>query len=128
MSGDGNVYTDSTFQHLYSGPGGYSITLTIRTDSGCIAERSLGSQVRIHPNPIAAFTVSPLEVSLLDPEVVVEDHAQDAVEWSYVVEGITIDEPLFRSRVHGWRSTDDHADRRFTVRVHGFNISYRHGK
>jgi gliding motility-associated-like protein len=93
--GDGNVYTDSTFQHLYSGPGGYSITLTIRTDSGCIAERSLGSQVRIHPNPIAAFTVSPLEVSLLDPEVVVEDHAQDAVEWSYVVEGITIDEPSF---------------------------------
>lgn len=34
-------------------------------------------------------------MSLLDPEVVVEDHAQDAVEWSYVVEGITIDEPSF---------------------------------
>jgi gliding motility-associated-like protein len=93
--GDGTVYMDSSFQHRYEQAGSYPISLTIRTDSGCVAELTLGSQVRIHPDPIAAFTISPLEVSLLDPEVLVEDVSQDAVEWSYTVEGLTITEPSF---------------------------------
>jgi hypothetical protein len=42
--------------------------------------------VRVHPNPVAAFTALPAEVSLMDPVVRIEDYAEGAVEWSYTVE------------------------------------------
>jgi gliding motility-associated-like protein len=93
--GDGTIYNDSAFQHTYSQAGVFPVSLTIRTDSGCIAERTLDSEVRIHPEPIAAFTVSPLEVSLLDPEVLVADRSQDAVDRSFSVEGLILTDSLF---------------------------------
>jgi gliding motility-associated-like protein len=86
--GDGSTYTDSAFIHRYVGAGNYAVSLTIATDSGCVAELAMDAPalVRVHPNPVAAFTALPAEVSLMDPVVRIEDYAEGAVEWSYTVE------------------------------------------
>jgi len=89
------VSLDSAFSRVFDVPGTYFTTLTIRTDSGCVAERSAEAPAAlvVHPIPVAAFTIDPLEVSLLDPEVVIVDGSQDAVSWTYEVEGILLDGP-----------------------------------
>ncbi|MCU0318637.1 MAG: PKD domain-containing protein [Flavobacteriales bacterium] len=89
------VSTDSAFSWASVIQGSYAVSLTVRTDSGCIAERTIDAPAPIEafPLPMAAFVVDPLEVSLLDPEVMIEDRSQDAVAWTYVVEGRVFEEP-----------------------------------
>ncbi len=86
---------DSAFSHVFELPGTYTASLTIRTDSGCVAERTLQapSSLVVHPLPVAAFVVDPMEVSLLDPEVAISDRSQGAVRWTYEVEGLLLDGP-----------------------------------
>jgi gliding motility-associated-like protein len=92
---DSPVSSDSAFTWSFAEVGSYSVSLTVRTDSGCVAERTLQgvAPVQVYPLPVAAFVVDPLEVSLLDPEVMIEDRSQDAVAWTYVVEGRVFEEP-----------------------------------
>jgi gliding motility-associated-like protein len=89
------VASDSSFAYRFDLPGSYEISLRIRTDSGCIAvqDLELPAPVVIHPLPIAAFLVDPLEVSLLQPEVQLSDRSQDAVTWTYFIEGQALEGP-----------------------------------
>jgi len=75
----------------------YSVVFTAATDEGCVDERSvvLPDWIEVFPKPIPEFTVTPDEVSLLDPRIEVKDYAQLAEEWSYVIEGITYTQPSF---------------------------------
>lgn len=95
--GDGGSATAEHPEHRYDAPGLFTVTLTVNTTSGCIAERTLvrPGQVRIHPNPVAAFTALPVTVSILDPWIDVVDHANGAVLWHYTVEESTITDPSF---------------------------------
>jgi gliding motility-associated-like protein len=95
--GDGTTLYGPDVEHIYPGPGSYSPTLTIRTDSGCVAELSMStpSMVTVHALPTAGFRIDPQEVSLLDPEVEVQDLSLGAVSWSYEVEDVQYTEPSF---------------------------------
>ncbi|MCW5899055.1 MAG: PKD domain-containing protein [Flavobacteriales bacterium] len=95
--GDGNTSTASDPVHQYQAPGSYTVTLTVNTTMGCIASdtRIRPDQVVVYPNPIAAFTALPNEVSVFDPVVSIEDFAYDAVSWYYTVDGQTYNSPTF---------------------------------
>jgi len=95
--GDGSTSSDPFTSHAYTDPGVYDVVLTVTTDEGCVDERTivLNDWIDVFPKPIAAFTVGPDEVSLLDPMIKVEDFSQLAQEWSYVVEGVTYTQPSF---------------------------------
>jgi gliding motility-associated-like protein len=95
--GDGETSTDDHPAHRYAEPGLYTVTLTVATDSGCIATDSVvrTAQVEVFPNPVAAFSALPREVSVFDPDIEVEDYSVDAVSWTYVVEGDTFLVPGF---------------------------------
>lgn len=95
--GDGAIANDGVTSHSYADPGVYSVVFTAATDEGCVDERSvvLPDWIEVFPKPIPEFTVTPDEVSLLDPRIEVKDYAQLAEEWSYVIEGITYTQPSF---------------------------------
>src|SRR5690606_5109344 len=71
--GDGGNSTDEHPLHIYEQSGQFTVTLTVSTDSGCVAQRTLSvpGQVTIFPNPVAAFTALPITMSILDPWVTV---------------------------------------------------------
>ncbi len=95
--GDGNVSTDEAPSHVYEEPGTYTVTLNITTLEGCVMEDSLTrvNAVTVYPLPVPGFRIMPSVVSVVNPEVEILDHAEEAVSWSYLVEGATVYEPSF---------------------------------
>lgn len=95
--GDGEQSSAAEPSHRYQAPGIYTVSLTVSTDSGCVASdtRTVPGQVVVYPNPIAAFTALPREVTVFAPDIRIEDHAQDAMLWTYDLEGITQYVPSF---------------------------------
>lgn len=95
--GDGHTSNDSLPRHTYTAPGVYDVRLTVSTDTGCVATRTLlkTSMVDAWPMPTARFTADPLVTSLLDPEVTFTDHSIDAVDWDFAVAGTHYDQAPF---------------------------------
>lgn len=95
--GDGTVVASNVVEHLYTSPGQYDVVFTASTDVGCVDEESivLPNWVDVFPRPVAAFTVEPDEVSLMDPFIAIQDYSQLVWEWNYEIEGITYTEPSF---------------------------------
>ena len=56
--GDGNTSTTNNPEHTYSTAGNYITTLTVQSDSGCIA--TLSKTVWVYPKPHAAFGIQPV--------------------------------------------------------------------
>lgn len=94
--GDGTQYNGPQIWHAYEQAGNFAARLTAATQTGCVEEVTVPvAAVKVFPLPVAEFTVHPPEVSLLDPVVKVTDHAQDAVQWTYTVDGHVVDGPSF---------------------------------
>lgn len=95
--GDGSQSTDSIPQHLYSGAGSYPVSLTVSTDSGCIASRTLvlPTAVKVWPQPIASATALPSVTTVLAPQVTFSDHSIHAGHLDFLVEGQHYDTTTF---------------------------------
>ncbi|MCB0758525.1 MAG: PKD domain-containing protein [Flavobacteriales bacterium] len=95
--GDGGISTDSIPDHVYEAPGTYDVSLTVATDSGCIASRTLTlpGLVSVWPQPVAMATAIPMVTTVLDPEVTFRDYSLDAEKWDFLVEGIHYDTTAF---------------------------------
>jgi len=95
--GDGASSTEAEPQHQYAASGVYTVTLTVSTNSGCISSNTLvrPAQVEVFPNPVAAFSALPREVSVFQPDISVQDFSVNAASWEYEVEGSTFLTPDF---------------------------------
>ncbi|MEO8590857.1 MAG: PKD domain-containing protein, partial [Flavobacteriales bacterium] len=95
--GDGTASSDSALTHIYLDPGLYTVSLTVNTDSGCVAEETLTREhwVNVYPKPVAAFTALPGEVSLMDPRIEVVDYSSGSVDWYYLLNGTEFRTPDF---------------------------------
>lgn len=95
--GDGTTSTDSSLAHTYLEPGTYTIKLQGSTSEGCVfsGEQERVGWVEVHPQPVAAFTALPSEVSIFDPRVLVQDYSSLAVQWDYMIEGRVVRSPDF---------------------------------
>lgn len=67
--GDGSSSTDSSFAHSYATPGSYDITLTVRTDAGCIGDTVLTNAVTVYPGINGQISVAPDPVDADAPTV-----------------------------------------------------------
>lgn len=104
--GDGTFSTDSLPVHEYTAPGHYSVSLSVTTDSGCVATQTLvqANLIHIWDNPVAAATGLPQVTTVLYPEVTFQDHSTNAVAWDFEVEGVHYDTPSFTHSFYdaGW--------------------------
>jgi len=69
--GDGSGSSEANPIHSYNNSGTYDISLTISTQSGCIASETLVMEdaIWVYPDPEADFLVEPEVVDILQPEV-----------------------------------------------------------
>ncbi|MBP6572872.1 MAG: PKD domain-containing protein [Flavobacteriales bacterium] len=95
--GDGNTSNASTPVHDYQIDGVFDVSLKVMTSSGCIdtVESVHAAAVRTYPQPVAGFTVYPPSVNIMDPVVLVSDQSEQAVQWTYWVDGQQVTDPTF---------------------------------
>ena len=81
--GDGNTSTDISPTHIYETPGLYSVALSIESPSRCQVSENYPDLISILESPIAGFTLSPDELSTVNPTVQITDGAINAITWRY---------------------------------------------
>ncbi len=93
--GDGGTSTDQNPTHVYTEIGVYDVTLTIRTDSGCIDTLTLVREdlIELFPRPISKFTVAPDRQDEYHADFYFIDFSEDGVSQRfYFADGFTSDE------------------------------------
>ncbi|MDG1765207.1 MAG: PKD domain-containing protein [Flavobacteriales bacterium] len=61
-------------------PGAYDLVLTVGTPQGCFADTLVESVVELFPSPIATYSLSSDNVSMLNPELTIVNETEDSVE------------------------------------------------
>ena len=72
----------------------FSVTLTVTSDSGCVAEKTKGNYISVDPNSVADFTVEPSTVSISNPVISITNASVgvDTYAWDfgdYTISSIT---------------------------------------
>ena len=84
--GDGSDFSpQQNPTHIYQNPGVYDVTLTIRTDSGCIDTLTLlkSNYIEVFPSPISEFIISPEEADVFNPHFYFTDLSSGGVDHMY---------------------------------------------
>ncbi len=95
--GDEGTSTEEQPSHTYVAQGFYTVSLTVSTDSGCIATETLTRPdlIQVWPQPHAGFAVDPVVADLMHPTVQVNDISQGAYQWSFELDGQHFDTTAF---------------------------------
>ena len=95
--GDEITSTDQEPMHTYSAQGFYTVSLTVSTDSGCIATETLTRPdlIQVWPQPHAGFAVDPPVADLMHPTVEVNDISEGAYQWHFLLDGQQFDTTSF---------------------------------
>ncbi|MCB0795585.1 MAG: gliding motility-associated C-terminal domain-containing protein [Flavobacteriales bacterium] len=95
--GEGSTSDLPVPDHMYPEPGAYDVSLTVRTDSGCIDTVTLlrTAAVTAWDPPRAGAFPSETIISMFDPTVQVLDASSGASYWHYEVEGVEYNTPSF---------------------------------
>jgi len=74
--GNGLVTTNNdTINHCYPNAGNYTISVKITDTSGCFNTLQFPNWVKVNENPTAAFSSTPNEVTLFDPEILFQNQS-----------------------------------------------------
>lgn len=84
---DGTSSTEASPTHVFSPPGTYDYTLSIKTTSQCIDSSQIVSvsSITVNPSPVASFTATPILTTIFDPDIFFFNTSltTDIVSWYY---------------------------------------------
>jgi gliding motility-associated-like protein len=84
---DGTTSSQSSPTHIFTPPGTYDYTLSIKTTSQCVDSNQIVSvsSITVNPSPVANFTATPLVTSIFDPDIFFYNISptNDIVSWYY---------------------------------------------
>ncbi len=88
--GDGSTSTDQDPVHIFDVPGVYPITLSVRTDDGCVDTLHLtrNDLVDVKPTPVSKFSVSPEETDICNSVVFFSNESTDATLYRYFFDDV----------------------------------------
>ena len=82
--GDGaNASGCGAVSHQYMTPGCYDVGLTVTTGLGCVWNLVKPNFICVYPNPVAAFTPVPGEITEIDPVAEMSNSSTGAVSYSW---------------------------------------------
>lgn len=84
---DGSTSQEANPTHVFSPPGTYDYTLSIKTTSQCVDSSSVTSvsSITVNPSPVASFTATPVITTIFDPDIFFFNMSltTDIVSWYY---------------------------------------------
>jgi gliding motility-associated-like protein len=84
---DGTTSSEPSPTHIFTPPGTYDYTLSIKTTSQCIDSSQIVSvsSITVNPSPVASFTANPMVTSIFDPDVFFFNTSltTDIISWYY---------------------------------------------
>ena len=101
--GDGNTSTEFSPTHLFTDIGTYTIKLKVTSPIGCETFKTWPSLIRVVPSPVAGFTFSPEEPSLLNNKVDFMDKSTGGV--AYLWKFDSLGTSLIRNPTFTFRDT-----------------------
>ena len=104
--GDGEFSQEVSPTHVYNSSGVYSIALSITSPFGCTNDTVFPALIRVEPSPIADFSSTPEEVTLLAPEVSFQDRSEGAAGWLWDFHGLS--NTIARNPTFTFRDTGIH--------------------
>ena len=111
--GDEGASTDEQPMHTYTAQGFFTVSLTVSTDSGCIATETLvrPDLIQVWPQPIARFAVDPPVTDLMQPVIEVQDLSTNAYDVTFDLDGQVFDTTSFSYTFDeaGWYTVTLHA-------------------
>lgn len=81
--GDGNLTYTQDPEHTYDSDGTYYVSLTITNSYGCLMTDTLNYPVVVYPHPIAAFSSTPQEASMYEPNIQFNNESTGATLWDW---------------------------------------------
>ena len=79
--GNGNGGNVSEITHCYPAPGIYSVGLTVIDNNGCSNSLSIPDLIKVFPNPVADFTMTPPQYQTISGPVLFNDQSTGAAHW-----------------------------------------------
>lgn len=101
--GDGKTSTEFSPTHLFTDIGTYTIKLKVTSPIGCETFKTWPSLIRVVPSPVAGFTFSPEEPSLLNNKVDFMDKSTGGV--AYLWKFDSLGTSLIRNPTFTFRDT-----------------------
>lgn len=84
IAGIGNIQTNSSPSHQFSGPGLYNVSLQVMSADGCINDTLKPSYIEVFPVPVANFQINPERTTVLQAEIDFTDLSSgDLASWSW---------------------------------------------
>lgn len=95
--GDGGFSTNASPTHTYLFPDLFDVKLTIITDTGCVDTNTfiLNDLITVHPKPKANFEVSPVKLSILNPDITITDLSNEETVEFNLDDGSIFNQPSF---------------------------------
>ena len=81
--GDGNGSTSVSPTHVYENPGIYTINLDIKNPFDCRTTEEFPSLIQVTPSPIADFTFTPEELTIVNSTANFIDNSISAITWDW---------------------------------------------
>ena len=79
--GDGQFDSDPDAYHCYLEAGNYNIALTVTGNNGCTNSLSIPDLIKVFPNPVAGFTMTPPNSAPVASHVLFNDQSTGAIHW-----------------------------------------------
>ena len=95
--GDEGTSTEEQPMHTYTSQGFFTVSLSVSTDSGCIATETLvrPDLIQVWPQPTARFAVDPPVTDLMNPVIEVHDLSSSAYDVTFELDGHVFDTTFF---------------------------------
>ena len=81
--GDGNLSTTNNPSHCYVTPGTYNVSLQVTTSDGCAATYTANNFIDVYAIPVADFSTSPQQATMINNTVSFTDLSTNASQWNW---------------------------------------------
>jgi gliding motility-associated-like protein len=81
--GDGNLTYTQNPTHTYDSAGSFYVSLIVTSSYGCVMGDTLDYPVVVYPRPVAAFSSTPQETSIYQPNIQFNDESTGATLWDW---------------------------------------------
>ena len=79
----GGSSTQQNPSHCYTTPGVYTVILTVTSNNGCVSTTTMLNYISVSPVPVASFTFTPTDATVLNPLITFTDQSTGADTWAW---------------------------------------------